>query len=365
MKQTKRVTIKDIAANAGVSTQTVSRVLNNHPDVSPETLERVKRVIKETGYAPNILARSLIRGRSYMLGVVAYGLKYYGPSRMITGIEGRAAELGYSMFLHLIHDPETDDVEYQINSLLAHQVDGIIWAISEIGNNRAWAHKLRQNFNVPLVFVGGMEKPISLSTVGIDNHAIGELATQHLIDGGAKNIGIITGPLNWWEAQQRQQGWRDVLKASGMDDKEQLVAVGDWNARSGEQAYIQLLEQDPSIDAIFASNDQMACGALHAAHLQGRRIPEDLSIVGVDNISEGAHFWPPLTTVRQGLQEAGVLAVNHIDQLIKQANESQAAPEIMVPSITWLQPELIVRESSRTSKTSSLQEQKDKLDVRL
>lgn len=348
MKFTKRVTIKDIAANAGVSTQTVSRVLNNHPDVSQVTLERVKRVIKETGYSPNILARSLIRGRSHMLGVVAYGLKYYGPSRMITGIERRAAELGYSMFLHLIHDPETDDVEFQINSLLAHQVDGIIWAIPEIGNNRAWAHMLSKNFNVPLVFVSGMDKPTSLFTVGIDNLAIGKLATQHLIDGGARSIGIITGPLNWWEAQQRQQGWRKVLKANGMDDQEQLVTVGDWNAKSGEQAYNQLIEQEPKIDAIFASNDQMACGVLHAAHRHGRRIPEDLSIVGVDNISEAAHFWPPLTTVRQGLQEAGVMAVNHIDQLIQQSNESQNQPEVMVPAISLLQPELIIRESSRT-----------------
>ena len=353
MKLAKRVTIKDIAANAGVSTQTVSRVLNNHPDVSAETLERVKKVIKETGYSPNILARSLIRGRSHMLGVVAYGLKYYGPSRMITGIESRAAELGYSMFLQLIHDPETDDVEFQINSLLAHQVDGIIWAIPEIGNNRAWVHTLKQNINVPLVFVSGMDKPTSLFTVGVDNHAIGKVASQHLIDGGATCVGIITGPLNWWEAQQRQQGWRDVLRINGMDDKEQLVAVGDWNAKSGELAYYQLLEQEPQIDSIFASNDQMACGVLHAAHRQGRRIPEDLSIVGVDNISEAAHFWPPLTTVRQGLQEAGVLAVNHIDQLIQQTNETQSEPEATVPSIALLQPELIIRESSRTIKIIS------------
>jgi len=352
MKLTKRVTIKDIAATAGVSTQTVSRVLNNHPDVSQETLDRVKRVIKDTGYSPNILARSLIRGRSHMLGVVAYGLKYYGPSRMITGIERRAAELGYSMFLHLIHDPETNDVEFQIKSLLAHQVDGIIWAIPEIGNNRAWAHTLSQNFNVPLVFVSGMEKPTSLFTVGIDNHAIGKIATQHLIDGGSSSVGIITGPLNWWEAQQRQAGWRDALRANRMNDEERLVTVGDWNPKSGEQAFNQLLEQEPHIDAIFVSNDQMACGVLHAAHLKNRRIPDDLSIVGVDNIPEAAHFWPSLTSVRQGLQEAGSLAVDHIDQLIRQTNETHDKQDAIVPSISLLQPELIIRESSRSYHSS-------------
>jgi LacI family transcriptional regulator len=195
-----------------------------------------------------------------------------------------------------------------------------------------------------------MEKPVSLFAVGIDNHAIGSLATQHLIDGGANNIGIITGPLSWWEAQQRQSGWRDVLRAHGMDDNEKLVAVGDWSAESGELAFHQLLRQEPRVDAIFASNDQMACGVLHAAHLEGRRIPEDLSIVGVDKIPEGAHFWPPLTTMRQGLQEAGVLAVNQIDQLINQTNESQQGQDVLVPSISLLQPELIIRESSRTVK---------------
>jgi LacI family transcriptional regulator len=294
----------------------------------------------------------LIRGRSHILGVVAYGLKYYGPSRVLTGIERQAAELGYSIFLHLLHEPETDDVEDQLNNMLAHQVDGILWAIPEIGGNRAWVHAKSPDFPVPVVFVGGMGGQISLSQVGVDNRSIGRLATQHLLDTGARCIGIITGPLNWWEAQQRQRGWSEALEARGIEVEDRLVVMGDWSAKSGEQALQQLLAQTPDLDAVFASNDQMALGALFAAHRLGRRIPEDLAVVGVDNIPEAAHFWPPLTTVRQGLQEVGALAVQEVDQWIQKTKHSSRSQEMMTTKITFLQPEIIIRESSREMASS-------------
>jgi LacI family transcriptional regulator len=279
--------------------------------------------------------------------VVAYGLKYYGPSRVLTGIERQAAELGYSIFLQLIHEPETNDVEYQLNSLLSHQVDGAIWAIPEIGDNRAWARIKSPHFPVPVMFVGGMGWQPSLPLVGIDNHSIGRLATQHLLDGGARQVGIVTGPLDWWEAQERQRGWRETLLAQGFAADDSLVAVGDWNAESGEKALYQLLIQNPDIDAIFACNDQMALGVLYATHRLGRRIPGDLAVVGVDNNPEAAHFWPPLTTVRQGLQEAGALAVREIDQWLQKTRQSSRHPEITTPRNNLLQPELIIRESSK------------------
>lgn len=129
MPPRRRWTIKEVAEAAGVSTQTVSRVLNDRPDVAPETFQRVQQIITETGYSPNVFARSLTQGHSHSLGVVAYGLEYFGPSRVLTGIEEQAAEMGYSISLNLIHQPETDDVDKLINSLFARQVDGIIWAI--------------------------------------------------------------------------------------------------------------------------------------------------------------------------------------------------------------------------------------------
>jgi LacI family transcriptional regulator len=345
MLKKKRVTVKEVAEAAGVSTQTVSRVVNNHPDVAPDTFLRVQQIIKQTGYAPNVLARSLIQGRSYTLGVVAYGIKYFGPSRVLTGIEQQAADMGYSIFLNLIHEPELGDVQALLENLSARQVDGIIWAVPEIGNNRLWAQAQDTDLQVPAIFISGMEQPTSLPLVGIDNRAIGRVATEHLLAGGTKRVGIITGPLDWWEARQREQGWRETLQAHNITPDKRWTVVGDWTATSGEQSLYQLLAQSPDIEAIFVSNDQMALGVLHAAHRLGKRIPDDLSIVGVDNMPESAHFWPPLTTVRQRLLESGAQVVTELDRLIR--NAKQTNPPSSSPAVTLLQPELIVRESSR------------------
>ena len=341
-----RITIKEVAKTAGVSTQTVSRVINNRPDVAPETFQRVQKIIAETGYAPNALARSLIRGRSQTLGVVAYGLKYFGPSRVLTGIEQQAAEMGYSIVLNLLHQPETNDVDQLLVSLFARQVDGIIWAIPEIGANRAWARAGSLQFPIPIVFVGGMEGPGSLPLAGIDNRAIGRLATEHLLAGGARRIGIITGPLSWWEARERRLGWQEALQAHGLAAEDRLVAVGDWSAKSGEQGLYQLLVQCPDLDAVFASNDQMALGVLYVAQRLGRRMPEALSVIGVDNIPESAHFCPPLTSVRQGLREAGALVVRELDRMIQKPARGHRPPSPDGPPVNLLQPDLIVREST-------------------
>ena len=344
----RRLTIKEVARAAGVSTQTVSRVLNNRPDVAPETFERVQQIIEDTGYAPNMLARSLTQGRSHNLGVVAYGLEYFGPSRVLTGIEQQAAEMGYSISLNLIHAPETDDVDRLLNNLVSRQVDGIVWAIPQVGNNRAWSRTVGPDFPVPVVLVGGMDGQTALPSIAIDNRAIGRMATEHLLAGGARRVGIITGPLTWWEAQQRELGWRETLAAHGHVAEDSLIAVGDWTANSGEDGLNTLLEREPGLDAVFASNDQMALGVLHGAHGFGRRIPEDLSVVGVDNTAEASHFWPSLTTVHQPLRDAGALAVREIYGSIVGAREVHRAPDGAFADVTLLEPELIVRESSRT-----------------
>ena len=204
----RRLTIREVAVAAGVSTQTVSRVLNDRPDVARETYERVQAVIAQTGYAPNMLARSLTQGQSRILGVVASGLEYFGPSRVLTGIERQAAELGYGISLNLIHEPGTDDVESVLNSLSSRQVDGIIWAIPRVGDNRTWLRSRNPNLPVPIVLVGGRGAESNVASIGIDNSAIGRLATEHLLAGGTKRIGIITGPPTWGEAQERLGAWR-------------------------------------------------------------------------------------------------------------------------------------------------------------
>ncbi len=346
MAQRKRLTIRDVAAAAGVSAQTVSRVLNNHPDVAPETLERVRGVIRETGYAPNMLARSLIQGRSHTLGVVAFGLEFFGPSRVLTAIERQAAEMGYAITLNLLLETEAGEVDDVLDAVAARQVDGIIWAIPEIGDNRAWSRTRGSELPVPVILVGGMAGRPLLPSIGIDNAAIGSLATEHLLAGGASKVGVVTGPLSWWEAQQRLRGWREALEKHGLEASDSLIVEGDWTVTSGEQGLYRLLEKCPEIDAVFAGNDQMALGVLYAAHRMGRRVPDQLSVAGVDNVAEASHFWPPLTTVQQPLGDAGALAVKEIDRLIGQARQSRHSQQAG-PEMTLLQPELIVRESAR------------------
>jgi LacI family transcriptional regulator len=226
-------------------------------------------------------------------------------------------------------------------------VDGIIWSIPEVGGNRTWSRTKGRNLPVPILLVGGMAGTGSLPSIAIDNAAIGRIATEHILAGDARQVGLITGPLTWWEAQERERGWRETLEANRLPTHDRLVVEGDWSANSGEQGLYQLVERTPDIDAVFACNDQMALGVLHGAHRLGRRVPEDLSVVGVDNIAEGSHFWPSLTTVDQPLRAAGALAVRQIDQLIRIADQARLADESVLDQITLLEPELIVRESSR------------------
>lgn len=320
---------------------TVSRVLNNRPDVSPETRKRVQDVMEELGYAPNMAARGL-KGRSRTLGVVATGIEYYGPSRTLASIEKRANELGLSLLLSLIADPENDNGEDTLISLLAHQTEGILWAVPEIGDNREWLCERVQRINTPVVFLN-MEPRPNVSMSAVDNFYGAKLATSHLAEQGYRHIGIVTGPLTWWEAQQRLEGWRSVLNEKNMTaDIDGLISYGDWTPASGEAGLLQLLGQVPSLDAVFASNDQMALGILKAAKEVGLRVPEDLAIVGFDNIPESAFFSPPLTTIKQGLSEMGSTTVNILNQFIQAKDIGEKIP----PFNKWITPQLIVRKSS-------------------
>jgi LacI family transcriptional regulator len=194
--------------------------------------------------------------------------------------------------------------------------------------------------------VGGAAVLPSLPSIGIDNRAIGRLATQHLLAGGGRRIAIVTGPLDWWEARERLEGWRETLDAYGVAAADRLEVEGDWTAASGEAALDRVLAGLPGVDAIFASNDQMAVGILHGAHRMGRRVPEDLSLVGVDDTPESSHYWPSLTTVHQPLRDAGALAVERIHLVIGgDRRRREPAPEL--PRVTMLEPTLVVRGSSR------------------
>jgi LacI family transcriptional regulator len=298
----------------------------------------VQEVISRLGYQPSAIARSLIKRHSHTLGVVTAELDQYGPSRRLLGIERGANESGYSLHFSLVHQPETDHGERLLNDLLSWHVDGIIWAVPEIGNNRAWLQDKIPRLPAPVIFIS--EQPhSSLPAVSVDNRAGGRLATQHLLAQGYQNIGLITGPLSWEVARQRQLGWQDALPAT----QDRQIFEGDWSAASGERGLRQLLKQYPDMDAVFACNDQMALGALQAAHQLGRRVPEELGLVGFDNTPESAYFWPSLTTVRHQLIEQGKIVVKELINLIEAGPQNE---KTIQPEAALLQPQLIIRKSS-------------------
>ena len=340
----RRVTIKQVAQAAGVSTQTVSRVLNDRPDVSDDTRRRVRSVISELGFSPNALARSLIQGRSNTLGVVSYGLSYYGPARVLTGVERRAAELGYSLLFGLLRSPETNFGEEIFQNLVDRQVDGIIWAVPEIAGNRSWLLETRQ-FSAPIVFINMQPAPGAV-IAAIDNREGGRQATRHLIERGYRRIGLISGPLTWWEAQQREQGWQQALEEAGLQPDPSLKVAGDWYPSSGASGLETLLTRHPDLQAVFVCNDPMAAGALQTARRLGRRVPEDLAIVGFDDVPEAAYYYPALTTIRQPLVELGALAVELLNRLLEQPAPAGADGDGMAAPPAWLQPQMVERGST-------------------
>lgn len=342
MSAQRPITIKQVAQQAGVSTQTVSRVLNNRPDVAPETRQRVQQIIKQLGYRPSAIARSLIRQRSHTLGVVTAGLRYIGPSRTLNGITGQAEAMGYALLLKKLPKFDTDDVEPILNSLLARQVDGIIWAVPEVGNNRDWLLGRLPQLPVPIIFLT-MHQQAGLSVVAVDNRFGARMATEHLLEQGYRHIGHVAGPLSWWEARQRKAGWQDALLAAGLQPDDNHWAEGNWSSESGEGAICQLLDQYPELDAVFVANDQMALSALYVAGRRGLKVPQDLGVVGFDGIPEAAYFCPPLTTVHHNLHELGHTAVQHMVQMIETSREGK---DVYDPGVVWLKPRLIIRESS-------------------
>jgi len=341
-KRAIRATIKEVASSAGVSTQTVSRVINNRPDVSPETRKRVQEVIDDLDYQPSALARSLIRQRSHTLGVVTAGLRLFGPSRTLSGIAAAAEEAGYSLLLKELSDFATNDVTPIIQSFLSRHVDGIIWAVPEVGQNHTWVKKQIQNYEIPMVFIT-MELCKNISIVYVDNYLGGRMATSHLLEQGYKHIAHISGPLDWWEARQRKAGWKDALVEAGGSVRDKQCEEGNWSAESGGQGFEKLLKQYPEMDAVFVGNDQMALSVIQTARERGLRIPEDIGIAGFDDIPESAFFCPPLTTIQQDQITAAKLAVEHIISTIE-STWNGVEPD--KPKATVLPPTLVIRQSS-------------------
>lgn len=311
----KSATIRDVAAAAGVSPQTVSRVINNRPDVAPQTRRRIWQIIQELGYQPSALARALVSKRTYALGLITADFSDYFFTQVIVGAEAEARRNGYFFILCSTERNPADEPEY-LRLLTERQVDGILFARpSTEQDSRHVASLVRQG--VPLVTTAYHLPGEQLTVVDVDNVQGGLQATRHLVSRGHRRIGMITGPADWKSVKDRSEGYRQALEAADIPFDPRCVVHADWSYEGGYLAMQQLLLQAPDLTALFAQNDCMAIGAMRALREAGRRIPEDVAVVGFDDIPAAAYCYPPLTTMRQPMQEVGRVATRLLLELIQ------------------------------------------------
>ena len=335
VKPSRPPAMTDVARLAGVSHQTVSRVLNEDPRVTPRTRVAVLAAVEELGYRRNLTARALATGRSRMLGVISFDANIYSAGCVVTGVEHAARAAGY--FVSIVSLAQLDEAAIaDAAHELRHQgVDGIVVISPE---SSAVDTLVQLSSLVPVVTVDGALRD-DLAHVGLDQHRGAVLATEHLLSLGHATVWHIAGPPQWAESVTRQQGWRDVLTAAGREVPPALT--GDWSARSGYEAGT-LLGRMRDLTAVFAANDQMALGLCRSLAEQGHRVPQDVSVVGFDDIPEAAYLTPPLTTVRQDFSALGAAAFTAVRERIDA--EPDTDPGSMVPTV--LQPDLVVRTST-------------------
>jgi LacI family transcriptional regulator len=330
----KRITLSDVALLAGVSSQTVSRVVNNHPYVSEDTRRRVLTAIRKLNYSPNRAARSLATRRSCALGVVSYDIAHYGPSQMVMNIEQTAKRRGYTVSLATTSSMTLDGVRQAVIDVGGDALDGLLLISPVVGVG--YEDLVRVCGDVPFVQID-IELSAKVPSVVIDQRYGSQLATQHLIDLGHRQIAEISGPLTWYGAQARHESWRDTMLAAGLEPGPSVQ--GDWTARSGYEAANELLSSGAQFTALVVGNDQMALGALAALREHGLRVPDDVSVVGFDDVPEAPYFAPPLTTVRQNFAALGEQSVEYLMALI----ENPGTPVHQ----RVLYPQFIERQSTR------------------
>jgi len=329
----KRTTMLDVARLAGVSYQTVSRVLNTHPNVAPETRDRVLRIIDEMKYRPSQAARSLAARRSQSLAVITYTMQHYGPTQMIANIDRFVREAGYDLIVVHVDPLSSASMDAAVDRILRWSADGVLM-IAPIKN--AYYLQLVDEFaNTPLIQIDIAPGSATPSVI-VDQREGSRLMTQLLLDSGHRRICEISGPLDWFGAMARHQGMRDALGAI-----EPVASIaGDWTAESGYSAMTALLNrQDLAFTALVIGNDQMALGAMSALRERGLHVPDDISIGGYDDIPEAAYFSPALTTVRQDFSELARQGVTYLIDLIEESGRARGQQVIA--------PQLIQRQSIR------------------
>ncbi|GAA3148357.1 LacI family DNA-binding transcriptional regulator [Planomonospora alba] len=322
--------MEDVAERAGVSAMTVSRVLNTPEKVRPDTRARVLEAVRELGYRPNQAARSLVTGRSGTLGVVSFDTTLYGPASTLYGIERAARGEEYLITIVSLTALNRRSIGDAVDRLRAQSVEGVVI----VAPHESAVDGLRSlPADLPVVVVGAREG-LPVPVAAVDQEAGAVRAVRHLLSLGHRTVWHLSGPPDWIDAAGRIAGWRSALEAEGRPVPDPLP--GDWSARSGYEHGLRLA-RDPEVTAVFAANDHMAMGVLRAMREAGRRVPEDVSVVGFDDVPEAGYLWPLLTTVRQNFGEVGRLAFELLLERIDGGAENR---------YRLVEPELVVREST-------------------
>ncbi|MCO5996325.1 LacI family DNA-binding transcriptional regulator [Actinoallomurus rhizosphaericola] len=310
---TTRPGLRDVARLAGVSHQTVSRVFQGHPRVTAETRAKVLAAAAQLDFRPNAFARALATGRSRTLGVVSFDATLFGPASMISEIERCAREADYFTSVIALQSASQRSISAAAERLRGQGVDGLIVIPGHVPLTQTTQHLPA---DLPVVV---MESETVVPSVGVDQYTGPKAATRYLLDLGHRTVHHLPGPMSWLEARERARGWRDALTEAGAPVPPTIP--GDWSAGSGYDRGL-VLAADPDITAIFAANDQNALGVLRALHEAGRRVPDDVSVIGFDNIPEAAYFIPPLTTIRQDFAAVGRSSVSLLLEQIESGRRS-------------------------------------------
>jgi LacI family transcriptional regulator len=329
------ITIKDIAKRAGVSYATVSRALNNHPEINIETRKRITRIAAEIGYQPNAIARGLVKRETNTIGLLIPDITNPFYPEVARGVEDAANETGYTIFLCNTNWNQQRE-EHYLNVLRQKQVDGVI--IAPASEKPEHLKKVISYWVKNMVFISRANLG-SVTSVLIDNVRGGHLAGEYLIAKGYQRIAFVGGLNDTSSNQERFQGYQEALEAAGRQLDPAYIVGGDFKRESGHQATKGLLQLDLRPDAIFAANDLLALGAIQAIREEGLRMPEDIAVIGFDDIEFASLPEIQLTTVTQPKYDMGKLALQTLVMQIK-------GDERVIPRKIMLEPDLICRKTT-------------------
>ena len=333
-KKRKAPTMKDVAELVGVSAQTVSAVINDKPGITGETRARVLDAIEQLGYRPYSIARSLRTGQTRTLALIVSDIANPSFGTMASAAEDYAHEFGYSLTVHNAHDDVEREASY-IQAATQRWIDGVLFVSA--GDQMASLDTL-QHAGIPSAAIDRIPDHYTGPSVTLDNLEAGRLAADHLLDLGHTCVAHISGPLRLRLARERLAGFRQALQERGLEPGSSAFGEGDWECESGYQAMTEILKVRPRPTAVFAANDRMAIGAMSAIHSAGLRLPDDISVIGLDDIEVAAFQTPALTTLRQSFAELATRAI----QLLLEIIEGRQPDPIHIV----IKPALIERQST-------------------